>query len=185
MKLGAEIIFTDSKWQKKIKGRKVSLLCHQASINHELENTFDLLAKTAKCQLVSVMGPQHGFRSDRQDNMIETSDSIHPKYKIPIFSLYGEVRKPTEKMMEGWDLLLIDLQDIGCRIYTYVTTIFYLLNACADKKREVWILDRPNPVGRRNEGLLLDKSMLSFVGAFEGLQFQQKEPAEFADDWDY
>jgi uncharacterized protein YbbC (DUF1343 family) len=172
MKLGVEKLFSDSKLNKELTGRKISLVCHQASINKSLLHTLDLLAKDPKCQLISVMGPQHGLKTDKQDNMIETDDELHSKYKIPVHSLYGRVREPTSKMMEGWDLMLFDLQDIGCRIYTYVTTLFYCLKACEKYKKEIWILDRPNPVGRRNEGLLLDESMISFVGAASGLQFQ-------------
>jgi uncharacterized protein YbbC (DUF1343 family) len=172
MKLGIEKLLSDKNLMKKLEGKKVALLCHQASVDRSLNHTLDLLAKAPNCELVCVMGPQHGLKTDKQDNMIETDDEKHAKYKIPVYSLYGKVREPTPKMMEGWDVLLVDLQDIGCRIYTYVTTLFYCLKACAAAKKEIWILDRPNPVGRRNEGVLLDPSMISFVGAFAGLQFQ-------------
>jgi uncharacterized protein YbbC (DUF1343 family) len=105
------------------------------------------------------------MRGDKQDNMIETDDYVDPGHGIPVFSLYGEVRRPTKAMMETFDVLLVDLQDIGTRIYTYVTTLIYMLEACAEHARSVWILDRPNPIGRPIEGTILEEGWESFVGA--------------------
>src|SRR5690606_33069277 len=97
--------------------------------------------------------------------MIETADEIHPQYKIPIYSLYGEVRRPTLKMMESFDVVLFDLQDLGCRIYTFITTLFYIMQECEKFQKEIIILDRPNPIGRPVEGMILEEGFESFVGA--------------------
>ena len=113
----------------------------------------------------AVFGPQHGVRGDLQDNMMESPDFTDPTYGIPVFSLYGEVRRPTGQSMGTFDTILIDLQDLGCRIYTYVTTLLYVLEAAAEHGKSVWILDRPNPAGRPVEGLTLRSGWESFVGA--------------------
>ena len=105
------------------------------------------------------------MRGDKQDNMMETADYLDPRHGIPVFSLYGNVRYPTPEMMGAFDVLLVDLQDIGTRIYTYVTTLGYLLEACAKQGKGVWVLDRPNPVGRPVEGTQLEPGWESFVGA--------------------
>jgi uncharacterized protein YbbC (DUF1343 family) len=105
------------------------------------------------------------MRGDKQDNMIETADDVDPVYKIPVFSLYGKVRKPTPAMMDTFDVLLVDLQDLGTRVYTFVTTLRYVLEAAARFGKAVWVLDRPNPIGRPVEGLLLRDGWESFVGA--------------------
>lgn len=115
--------------------------------------------------LVAAFGPQHGMRGDKQDNMVESGDGIDPRHGIPVFSLYGAVRYPTDAMLAHFDLLLVDLQDIGTRIYTYVTTLAYLLEACAKAGKAVWVLDRPNPAGRPIEGTRLEPGWESFVGA--------------------
>jgi uncharacterized protein YbbC (DUF1343 family) len=104
------------------------------------------------------------MRGDKQDNMIESDDYVDPRHGIPVFSLYGRGRRPTAAMMDSFDVLLVDLQDIGTRIYTYVTTLGYLLEACAAHGKPVWILDRPNPAGRPVEGTLLEAGWESFVG---------------------
>ncbi len=115
-------------------------------------------------QITAAFGPQHGMRGDKQDNMIESDDYVDPTHQIPVFSLYGEVRYPTNAMLDQFDVLLVDLQDIGTRIYTYVTTLAYVLDACAKRGKAVWVLDRPNPVGRPIEGSLLEDDWQSFVG---------------------
>jgi uncharacterized protein YbbC (DUF1343 family) len=116
-------------------------------------------------RLSAAFGPQHGMRGDKQDNMVETADATDPGYGIPVFSLYGEVRYPTAAMLDTFDTLLVDLQDIGTRIYTYVTTLAYVLDACAKAGKAVWVLDRPNPAGRPVEGSTLEPGWESFVGA--------------------
>ncbi len=115
--------------------------------------------------LVAAFGPQHGMRGDKQDNMVETEDAPDPRHGIPVFSLYGKVRYPTDEMLDRFDLLLVDIQDIGTRIYTYVTTLAYLIDACASAGKALWVLDRPNPAGRPIEGSLLEPGWESFVGA--------------------
>jgi uncharacterized protein YbbC (DUF1343 family) len=116
-------------------------------------------------RLTAAFGPQHGLRGDKQDNMVESADFHDPVLGIPVYSLYGEVRRPTAKMMESFDVLLVDLQDLGCRIYTFITTLRYVLEAAAEHRKIVWVLDRPNPAGRPVEGLRLRSGWESFVGA--------------------
>jgi uncharacterized protein YbbC (DUF1343 family) len=125
----------------------------------------DALAALADVNLVAAFGPQHGLRGDKQDNMIESEDYLDPVHGIPVFSLYGEVRRPTPAMMDRFDVLLVDLQDLGCRIYTFITTLKYLMEAAAEHGKKVIVLDRPNPAGRPVEGLTLHPGWESFVGA--------------------
>lgn len=162
-RLGLEVLLENSKLIKQLKKQRVALVCHPASVNDKLEHSFDLLHK--KVGLSAAFGPQHGVKGEKQDNMIESQDFIHPKYKIPIYSLYGEVRKPTDQMMKSFDVLLFDLQDLGCRIYTFITTLLYIMQACAEHKKAIIILDRPNPAGRPVEGFRLVSGHESFVGA--------------------
>jgi uncharacterized protein YbbC (DUF1343 family) len=115
--------------------------------------------------VTAAFGPQHGLRGDKQDNMMESPDFMDPAHNIPVFSLYGEVRRPTAASMETFDVILIDLQDLGCRIYTFITTLLYMLEAAAAHGKAVWVLDRPNPAGRPVEGLTLRSGWESFVGA--------------------
>jgi len=163
MKLGLEVLLNEKKRLKQLKGKRVSLVCHPASVNQKLEHSFDLLH--AKVGLSSAFGPQHGAKGDKQDNMVETDDVIDPKARIPVFSLYGKVRRPTQEMMDSFDVLLFDLQDLGCRIYTFVTTLLYVMEECALHKKKLIVLDRPNPAGREVEGFRLEKGWESFVGA--------------------
>jgi uncharacterized protein YbbC (DUF1343 family) len=116
-------------------------------------------------RLSAAFGPQHGLRGDKQYNMAESQDYVDPAHHIPVFSLYGSVRRPTPQMMDSFDVLLVDLQDLGCRIYTFVTTLRYVLEEAAARGKAVWVLDRPNPVGRPVEGLTLHPGCESFVGA--------------------
>jgi uncharacterized protein YbbC (DUF1343 family) len=146
-------------------GRRVALLAHPASVTQDLEHSLDVLAALPDLKLTAAFGPQHGLRGDKQDNMVETEDFHDPRLGIPVFSLYGQVRRPTDAMMDTFDVLLVDLQDVGCRIYTFVTTLLYVLEAAAKKKKTVWVLDRPNPAGRPVEGLRLRSGQESFVGA--------------------
>jgi uncharacterized protein YbbC (DUF1343 family) len=128
-------------------------------------HSLDALAPLEEIELVAAFGPQHGLRGDKQDNMVESPDFNDPVHGIPVFSLYGEVRRPTAAMMDSFDVLLVDLQDLGCRIYTFSTTLRYMLEAAAERGKAVWVLDRPNPVGRLAEGLRLRTGCESFVGA--------------------
>jgi uncharacterized protein YbbC (DUF1343 family) len=164
MKLGLEVLLEDKERIQKLKGKRVALLAHPASVNHQLRHAVDLLFE-AGIQLTCLFGPQHGIKGDKQDNMVETDDEMDPVYKIPAFSLYGKVRRPNEKMLADFDLLLFDLQDVGCRIYTYLTTLVYLLEDFHHSGHELWVLDRPNPAGRPIEGSGLQDDFHSFVGA--------------------
>ncbi len=167
MQLGIDRLIADKTLQKELIGRRIALLGHPGSVTKKLEHSLDALAKHTNIKLSSAFGPQHGMRGEKQDNMIESEDFLDPKLKIPVFSLYGEVRRPTAAMMDSFDVVLVDLQDIGTRIYTYLTTLLYILEESAKKKKAVWILDRPNPVGRPVEGTYLKKGWESFVGATE------------------
>jgi uncharacterized protein YbbC (DUF1343 family) len=140
-------------------------LAHPASVTHDLTHSLDALAALKDVQLTAAFGPQHGLRGDKQDNMVESQSFEDPLHGIPVFSLYGDVRRPTAAMMETFDVLLVDLQDLGCRIYTFITTLRYVLEAAAAHGKSVWILDRPNPIGRPIEGLCLREGWESFVGA--------------------
>lgn len=165
MKCGIERLLEDPALRKPLAGKRVALLAHPASVTRDLAHTLDVLRSLADIDLTAGFGPQHGLRGDKQDNMIESADYVDPIYGIPIFSLYGEVRRPTAAMMASFDVLLVDLQDLGCRIYTFVTTLRYMLEAAALHGKTVWVLDRPNPAGRPIEGLSLRSGWESFVGA--------------------
>lgn len=165
LKFGLDRLLTDSTLRTDLSGKRVALLAHPASVTADLTHALDALAALPDIQLTAAFGPQHGIKGDKQDNMMESPDFIDPTHHIPIFSLYGEVRRPTKTMLDTFDVLLVDLQDLGCRIYTFITTLRYVLEAAAQTGKAVWVLDRPNPVGRPIEGLTLRPSWESFVGA--------------------
>ncbi len=165
MKLGIDGFLASGEYRKALAGRRVALLGHAASVTSDLRHTLDAVAGLSDVDLTAAFGPQHGMRGDKQDNMVETETYADPKHGIPVFSLYGDVRFPTDEMMQAFDVLVVDLQDIGTRIYTYVTTLFYLLEACARHGKSMTILDRPNPAGRPIEGTILEEGWESFVGA--------------------
>lgn len=164
VKFGIDRLLADPAVLGEFKGRRVALVAHPASVTEDFTHSLDALI-AAGVNVTSAFGPQHGLKGDKQDNMVETADEIDPKYGIPIFSLYGEVRRPTGQMMSSADVFLFDLQDLGCRIYTFVTTLLYLLEEAAKHGKDVWVLDRPNPAGRPVEGTLLVPGHESFVGA--------------------
>ncbi|MGE0823437.1 MAG: exo-beta-N-acetylmuramidase NamZ domain-containing protein [Candidatus Binatia bacterium] len=165
MKFGIDRLLEESALRKPLAGRRVALLAHPASVTRDVVHSLDALAAFQEINLVAACGPQHGLRGDKQDNMVESPDFHDPVHGIPVLSLYGEVRRPTAAMMDCFDVLLVDLQDVGCRIYTFVTTLRYVLEAAAHHRKAVWILDRPNPAGRPVEGLRLRPGWESFVGA--------------------
>lgn len=165
MKNGIDLLLADSQLRARLVGRRAALIAHPASVTEGLVHSLDALAHCPDISLTAAFGPQHGLKGDKQDNMVETADEIDPAYGIPIFSLYGQVRRPTPEMMAHADVFLFDLQDLGCRIYTFVTTLLYLLEAAAEQGKAVWVLDRPNPAGRPVEGLTLLPGQESFVGA--------------------
>ena len=162
---GLDRLLADPSLRKPLEGKRVALLAHPASVTADLTHALDALVACDEITVTSAFGPQHGLKGNKQDNMIESEDFIDPAYGIPVFSLYGEVRRPTNAMMDTFDVFLIDLQDLGCRIYTFITTLLYVLEASADHGKEVWVLDRPNPAGRPIEGLTLRPGWESFVGA--------------------
>jgi len=165
MKFGIDRLISNPGLLAPLEGRRVALLAHPASTTADLTHSLDALASRTGLRLSAAFGPQHGLRGEKQDNMIESGDFTDASLGIPVFSLYGEVRRPTAAMMQHFDVLLVDLQDLGCRIYTFITTLRYVLEEAARHGKSVWVLDRPNPVGREVEGLRLAPGWESFVGA--------------------
>jgi uncharacterized protein YbbC (DUF1343 family) len=165
MKFGIERLLSDPALRAPLQGKRIALLAHPASVTDSLQHSLDALMGLGDLNVTAAIGPQHGLKGDKQDNMMESPDYTDPLYNIPVFSLYGEVRRPTGQMMSACDVILIDLQDLGCRIYTFITTLLYVLEAAAEHKKSVWVLDRPNPAGRPIEGLTLLPGWESFVGA--------------------
>ncbi|HWK41502.1 MAG TPA: DUF1343 domain-containing protein [Croceibacterium sp.] len=164
MKFGIDRLLEEQALKQSLAGRRVALVAHPASVTLDLTHSLDALI-AAGVNVSAAFGPQHGIKGDKQDNMVETADETDPRYGIPLFSLYGEVRRPSDAMMDAADVFLFDLQDLGCRIYTFCTTLLYLLEEAARHGKAVWVLDRPNPAGRPVEGTLLLPGQESFVGA--------------------
>lgn len=164
MKTGLDRLLADPALRRPLEGRRVALLAHPASVTETLTHALDALAATG-LSLSAAFGPQHGLKGDKQDNMVESPDYTDPQLGIPVFSLYGEARRPSGQSMGTFDVILVDLQDLGCRIYTFITTLLYVLEAAAQHGKQVWVLDRPNPAGRPIEGLTLRPGWESFVGA--------------------
>ncbi|MFZ0008839.1 MAG: DUF1343 domain-containing protein [Steroidobacteraceae bacterium] len=165
MKLGIDRLIEEPALRRPLAGRRVALLAHPASVTRDLTHSLDALQRLPEVRVTAAFGPQHGLKGDKQYNMVESPDDLDPVYHIPVYSLYGAVRRPTAAMMDGFDVLLVDLQDLGCRIYTFVTTLRYVLEEAARAGKAVWVLDRPNPAGRPVEGLTLRPGWESFVGA--------------------
>ena len=165
MKTGLDRLLADPALRAPLAGERVALLAHPASVTPDLTHSLDALAACGDVTVSAAFGPQHGMRGDKQDNMVESSDFTDPVHGVPVFSLYGDVRRPTGQMMGTFDVLLVDLQDLGCRIYTFITTLLYVLEAAARDGKAVWVLDRPNPAGRPVEGMTLRPGWESFVGA--------------------
>ena len=165
MKFGIDRLIAEPDLRAPLAGRRVALLAHPASVTADLTHSLDALAALPDLTLAAAFGPQHGLRGDKQDNMVESPDFNDPVHGVPVFSLYGDVRRPTDAAMQTFDVLLVDLQDLGCRIYTFITTLRYVLEAAAAHGKAVWVLDRPNPTGRPVEGLRLRPGWESFVGA--------------------
>ena len=163
--LGIDRLLTSDR--RLIEGRRVGLVCNPASIDRAFRHTTDRLFEDSDVTLAAIFGPQHGFRSDVQDNMIETPHASDARRQVPIFSLYSEVREPSAKMLEGLEALIIDLQDVGTRVYTYIYTMANCMRAAARHGVRVIVCDRPNPVnGDDIEGHTLDAGYTSFVGQF-------------------
>jgi uncharacterized protein YbbC (DUF1343 family) len=165
MKFGLDRLLDESSLRAPLRGKRIALLAHPASVTADLSHALDALAALPEIRLTAAFGPQHGLRGDKQDNMVESPDYQDPLLGIPVFSLYGQVRRPTPAMMDSFDVLLVDLQDLGCRIYTFITTLLYVLEEAARHGKTVIVLDRPNPAGRPVEGTTLQAGWESFVGA--------------------
>jgi len=164
-KIGLEKILGESKHL--LANLRVGLICNQASVNHQYQHAADLFYEHTELNLTALFGPQHGIRGDVQDNMIETAHATDKKTGLPIYSLYSETRQPTEAMLENLDALVFDLQDVGCRVYTFIYTMANAMKACAEHGKKMFILDRPNPInGNSIEGNSLEKGHESFVGQF-------------------
>ena len=163
LKFGIDQI-NKSEYSKLLEGN-VALLAHSASFNSNIIHSAQILKEALGERLIKLFGPQHGFVTDVQDNMVETSDFIHPFFQIPVYSLYGDVRKPTKEMLKSVDTFVVDLQDVGTRVYTYIHTLSNVLEACSKESIKVIILDRPNPIGGEViEGNILSSNYKSFVG---------------------
>ncbi|WP_419172059.1 exo-beta-N-acetylmuramidase NamZ domain-containing protein [Halobacteriovorax sp.] len=180
IKIGLDRLRDDASLQNKITGN-IALLCHSASVDSNLKVAPILFKKIFGDRFKKLFGPQHGFVSDVQDNMVETDHYTHPFFQVPVYSLYSETRKPTKEMLEGIDTFVVDLQDVGTRVYTYITTVTYLLEECSKQGIKVVILDRPNPVGlEKIEGNILETEFRSFVGALEIPQRHALSMGEYA-----
>ena len=179
MKLGIDNLLETQDLREQLKGHRIGLLAHQASLTAKCRHTLDVLMESPAINVTSIFSPQHGMYGAKQDNMIESDDFIDPRYGIPVFSLYGKTRIPTREMMAAFDILIVDLQDIGTRIYTYLTTLVYFLKA-ADETKQICILDRPNPAGRPVEGTILEAGWESFVGPAQIMMRHGLTLGEFA-----
>ena len=163
MRLGSDVLLGTPH----LRGARVGIVCNHASVDHAFRHVVDRLIEEPGVELAAIFGPQHGFRSDVQDNMIETPHRDDPARRVPVYSLYSDTREPTAEMLRGIDVLVIDLQDIGARIYTYIYTMANCLRAAARHGVHVIVCDRPNPIGgRRVEGAALVTGFESFVGQF-------------------
>lgn len=149
------------------KDLRIGLICNQASVDHRYRHAADLFFQNPDINLTALFGPQHGIRGDVQDNMIETAHTVDKKTGLPIYSLYSETRQPTGEMLENLDALVFDLQDVGCRVYTFIYTMAYAMKSCAEFGKKMFVLDRPNPInGIGVEGNVLETGHESFVGQY-------------------
>jgi uncharacterized protein YbbC (DUF1343 family) len=163
VKTGLELLL--EKLPVQLKGKRIGILCHAPSITRDFRHITEIFFLRRDCRLCAIFGPQHGLFGQTQDNMIEWQSQIDTIHNVPLFSLYGEHRKPTKEMLNGIDVFLIDLQDIGARLYTYIWTVKLCMEACAESGIPVWLLDRPNPIGGvQCDGPVLKKEFFTFVG---------------------
>ncbi|HUX57281.1 MAG TPA: DUF1343 domain-containing protein [Bacteroidales bacterium] len=160
---GLEIILDH--FPSALKGKRIGILCHSPSITKNFKHITEIFYLRNDCRLSAIFGPQHGIHGQTQDNMIEWQNQMHPVFNIPLYSLYGKHRKPSPEMLENIDVLLIDLQDVGARLYTYIWTVKLCIEACTEKGIPIWLLDRPNPIGRLPfDGPVLKENFFTFVG---------------------
>jgi uncharacterized protein YbbC (DUF1343 family) len=162
VRLGSTVLIASGR----LRGQRVGVLCNPASVDADLVHIVDRLASADGVTVAAIFGPQHGFRSDVQDNMVETPHAHYPVHHVPLHSLYSETREPTTEMLRGVEVLVVDLQDIGARIYTYIYTMANCLRACRRHGIPVIVCDRPNPIGDAIEGACLVDRFESFVGQF-------------------
>ena len=160
---GVERFFKEGAF-KKYQGKKIALLCNQASIDYTFKPVFILFKEYFKKNFKFIFSPQHGLFSEKQANMVSSEDEIEPFTQTPVISLYGPRIKPEDEHLEEIDVVFVDLQEVGCRVYTYIWSLYLLMKACEKKEKKVVILDRPNPIGSQIEGPLLEPSYYSFVG---------------------
>ena len=161
---GLDRLVSEKELQKKLSGN-IGYICHQGSVDKNFMHGVQILKALFGKRLCKLFGPQHGFLSDLQDNMIESDHFYHPYFCLPIYSLYHKTRKPTPKMLEGLDHMVVDLQDVGTRVYTFISTLTLVMEACGKAGIEIFVLDRPNPIGGKIiEGNILDPKFSSFVG---------------------
>jgi len=179
MKLGLETLF-DSHLDK-LKGKRVGLVVNPTSTDQAFEHAADLFAARKEFQLTALFGPQHGIRGETQDNMIEWEGYRDPRTGIPVYSLYGATRVPTTEMLENVDAVVFDMQDVGTRIYTFIYTMAYCMQACARDGKQMFVLDRPNPInGTQIEGNMLETEFASFVGLYPMPTRHGMTPGELA-----
>ena len=167
MLTGLDRLLLDRDGMDRLRARRIAVLAHPASMTSVqlgFQHALDVLVGELGAAVSVAFGPQHGMRGDKQYNMAESSTYTDSRHGIPVFSLYGDVRRPTDDMLNQFDVLFFDLQDVGWRGYTWVATLRYMLEACAKTDKEVWVLDRPNPAGRVVEGKRLEVGQESFVG---------------------
>jgi uncharacterized protein YbbC (DUF1343 family) len=150
-----------------VRGLRVGLVCNQATVDHSLRHAADLMHAHPDVRLTTLFGPQHGIRGDVQDNMVETAHAVDRATGLPVYSLYSETREPTAAMLAEVDAIVVDLQDVGCRIYTFVYTMAYCMRVARALGKKVIVCDRPNPIGGEAvEGNLLEPAFASFVGLY-------------------
>ena len=165
VKPGLEVLLEDQ--LDLIQDQRVGIIVHPASINSRLEPTGDLFFNHPDVHLTTIMGPQHGLQGETQDNMIEWEDCYDPATDLPVYSLYGKTRSPTQEMLKNVDVVVFDLQDVGARYYTYIHTLALVMKACREQGKSLVVLDRPNPInGVDTEGTVLDPDFSSFVGLY-------------------
>ena len=151
-----------------IRNKKTGILCHASSINSEYLHIVDIVFRSEYTELTAIFGPQHGLFGQTQDNMIEWEGYMHPRYEVPVYSLYGQMRKPDRDMLTNIDTMIVDLQDVGSRPYTYVWTLKHCMEACAEYNIPLIVIDRPNPLGGiKRDGALLKREYFTFVGGAE------------------